>query len=806
MVISVKASKKSTRDDDTVTAPENVEADGGQSKTAEDSDLGVLQKSLLEAQKNAESARAIVTEAMTRVYRENRASKKRAEALVKAFDEAIESAIEQSKITAVSENYHTGGERKLVTSKVPGSTNIVKTGLLQRILNNGNSSLNAISEITRSLFGNESLDKDTGKEFYDLVAGQSKQLRQLIDSAVEEQSHKKAEKIVERAKSEIAAAQVVVTQAQREVDAARNQAQAAREEARRARGAAEESMNIAEKRIKDAEIQIEKARADTEEAIKLAQESVKQAREEALAEKKGAEVIISQAKQESMSQMAGEMKAAKEEVEAAREAADNAIRRSAEEIEKSRAEVKAAQNNAQVVAALAQEKVRKAAEEIEEIKKRTQFEISQANDEALKAKEDAARVLKESRSAIDKAHEESRLAQEKAEKAIKEAEAARAIAEEKAYDHFRDEMDRVAEEVEIAKKNALEAIVRSREESRQAQEEAETARKAGEQAMRQAQEEVRSAKEEAATVKQAALEEVAALKEELRKSREDAEARIIKANEVMTQATHDIVSQTREEITRTREAIEMASQHPETVLERTGEPGASPSKSGKIDVHYISAMLHEMRTPLHSISGFARLMLQDDVPDTMTRQEFLSILVQQSDTLNNLLDDLAENLNAGSRGFEINKAAVSPNELINDVIHSVRNIALEKNILIGSAIPDSLPDVEADEARIKQVLNNLIDNALKFNEGDSTVIIKARVLENELMILVEDHGIGIPEGEAQTIFDEYYRASNHGDREGQGIGLNICKQIVESHGGRIHVESVEGEGSTFGFTLPLASV
>ena len=130
----------------------------------------------------------------------------------------------------------------------------------------------------------------------------------------------------------------------------------------------------------------------------------------------------------------------------------------------------------------------------------------------------------------------------------------------------------------------------------------------------------------------------------------------------------------------------------------------------------------------------------------------------------------------------------------------------EKDILIGSTIPDILPAVVADACRIKQVLINLIDNALKYNEGDSTVIIKTQIMDNKLMILVEDHGIGIPEGETPAIFDDYYRASNHGIEEGQGLSLGICKRIIESHGGHIQVQSVEGVGSTFGFTIPLAHV
>jgi signal transduction histidine kinase len=805
MVVSVKEKNKFNRDDDTAKAPVVELVKNEQTDSKENPDLNNLQQTLLEARKNAESAKAIVTETITRVYQENHASKKRAEMLVKAFDEAMENAIENAESTNIFMSSPSHAFKKHPSTVTRSSTDSGRMGLLQRILNNGNNSLSNISDITKSFLGNSSLDLDTRKEFYNLVIKQSKHLRLLIESAVEEQASKEVEKIMERAKSEIAASQVVVSQAQREVEEAQKQTRAARDEAARAKSATQEAMNTARKQIKEAKYEIEKAHADTEEAIRLAQESVKHLQAEARAEKKTAEVVISQIKQESMSKMAEEIKAAREEVKAAREAADNAIKKSAAEIDKSRAEAKAAQNNAQVIAALAQEKTAKAAEEIKEIKKQAQIKIDSANAEMEKARENAEKAYKESREVIARAREESQKTKAEASEAIRAAEEAKSRAEENGYERFREEISRVAEEIEVTKKNALEAITRSKEESRRAIAEAEAAKSASEQAIKQAQVEILKAKEEAERARQTAMEEVVAMKEELQKYREDAETSILKANQAVTQASQDIVRQTKEEIARTRHEIELASLQSKTVPD-PGEMTGTSLTSGEKDTNYIAAMLHEMRAPLHSISGFARLMLEDDVPDNMTRQEFLSIMVQQSDTLNRLLDDLTSNLATGTGRLELNRTIVSPSELINDVIQSMRNSALEKDILIGSTIPDTLPTVDADSSRIKQVLVNLIDNAIKYNEGDSTVIIKTQVMENELMILVEDHGIGIPESEMLAIFDDYYRASNHGDKEGQGLGLGICKRIVESHGGSIQVESVEGVGSTFGFTLPLAHV
>ena len=629
MSVNAKEIKKNNRDKDAAIVSITAKSQDRQSLSSEDLDLNELRQSLLEAQKNAESAKATVTEVLTNIYSEKHIQDKNSEDLAGTSDNTIESNIEQPTSTGPSpSSYEDDGENHH-NQPSPEKTDNIKRSLWHRILGNNGDSMDSISEIKPSVLINKLTDPDIKKELDNLTTRQNKQLHQLIDNAIEEQSQKKIIKIVEKAKSEIAAAQIIVKQAKREVDDVRKQLNVAKEETRRAKGAAEEAMHIARKQLQSSREEMEKLRMETEEVIRLAEENIKRAQEEADAEKQAAKIMVDQSKQDIMSHMAEEIKAAKEEARVAREAAEQA----------------------------------------------------------------------------------------------------RAQADKEAYCYFQDEIGRLIEQVESTKNEALEIIARSREESKLTKDEAEKTDKTSK--------------------------------------------------------------------------IAMDGLHPETALNRVRETGTSSSKSGEDDTGYIAAMLHEMRAPLHSISSFARLMLEDDVPDTMTWRESLSFLVQQSDTLNGLLDDLAGNLANSSSHLEINRTIVSPNELISDVIRSMQNIALEKNILIGSTIPDRLPAIDADESRIKQVLINLIDNALKFNEGDSTVIIKAQVFENELMILVEDYGIGIPEGETLAVFDDYYRASNHGDREGQGLGLGVCKQIVEAHGSSIHVKSVEGECSTFYFTLPI---
>lgn len=706
MAVNAKEKKKITRDNDITTIPLTDTDQDRQFLSAEDLNLNDLRQLLLEAQKNAESAKATVTEVMTNIYSENQTQERKLYDLPETTDKASEINVEQPIVTKVPLNSYKNNNKNYQNQPTTEKINNVKSGFWHRMLGNNSASINTISENKRPGFINRTTEPKIRKELDNLTTQQNKQLYQLINNAIEEQSQKKTKNILEKAKSEIAAAQIVVDQAKREVDDAKKKVQIAKEETRRAKGAAEEAIHIARKQIESSREEMEKLRAETEEAIRLAEESIKRAQEEASAEKQAAIILFDQSKQEIISRMTEEINTAKEEARVARKAAKNA----------------------------------------------------------------------------------------------------KARAEEKTYSYFHDEISRIIEQVESTKKEALEIIARSREDSKLAKDETEKVKKASEWAGSEAQEQIRKAREENNFTRKAALEEVAAMNEELIIKSGNTEESILKANKMIPQVSHDIVRQIGKEMARTRYDMEMGNPHSERVLSYTGKANTASKKFSKDDSHYIADMLHEMRAPLHSISSFARLMMEDDVPVTMTRQEFLSFLVQQSDTLKGLLDDLTSNLVAGDGRLEMNRTIVSPNELINDVIQSMRNTALEKDILIGSTIPDILPAVVADACRIKQVLINLIDNALKYNEGDSTVIIKTQIMDNKLMILVEDHGIGIPEGETPAIFDDYYRASNHGIEEGQGLGLGICKRIIESHGGHIQVQSVEGVGSTFGFTMPLAHI
>ncbi len=218
---------------------------------------------------------------------------------------------------------------------------------------------------------------------------------------------------------------------------------------------------------------------------------------------------------------------------------------------------------------------------------------------------------------------------------------------------------------------------------------------------------------------------------------------------------------------------------------------------------FISNVSHELRSPLHSIQGFTRLMLEGKVPDPETQREFLTTVDKQSEHLGSLIDSLLDISRLESGRFNIQKQRLPIKNVIHDAVESSYSLASEKGILINEDIPSTLPEIEGDGERLGQVMANLLGNAIKFSNGGNSITVRAEVRDRELLVQVADLGIGIPRKAMPHLFERFYRAQDLMARGGAGLGLYISKQIIEAHGGRIWVESTVDEGSTFSFTLPL---
>jgi signal transduction histidine kinase len=218
---------------------------------------------------------------------------------------------------------------------------------------------------------------------------------------------------------------------------------------------------------------------------------------------------------------------------------------------------------------------------------------------------------------------------------------------------------------------------------------------------------------------------------------------------------------------------------------------------------FISNISHELRSPLHSIRGFTKLLLADKVPNPETQKEFLTIIDKQSERLGIMINGLLDMSRLESGRFTLQKQSLSINEIIRETIDSFYSLASEKHTVINDDIPATLPEIEADGERLRQVMVNLLSNAMKFSNDGSSITVKSQSQDSELLVQVIDQGTGIPEEAMPHIFERFYRARDSMARGGAGLGLYISKQIIEAHGGRIWAESKVGQGSTFSFTLPL---
>jgi PAS domain S-box-containing protein len=226
-------------------------------------------------------------------------------------------------------------------------------------------------------------------------------------------------------------------------------------------------------------------------------------------------------------------------------------------------------------------------------------------------------------------------------------------------------------------------------------------------------------------------------------------------------------------------------------------------KIDKMKSEFLSNVSHELRTPLQSISGFTKLIMTGKVPDPATQQEFLQIIDTEVSHLGNLINSLLDMSRLESGRFQIYKKNVSIRDLIIDSLKALHSLAGEKNITLNEKLPKQLPEMEADTDRMRQVILNLVGNAIKFSEHGGIVDVKVAIQDGELLFQVADHGTGIKKEDMAHLFERFYRAEGETVRGGTGLGLYISKQIIDAHKGKIWAESKYGEGSTFSFTLPL---
>jgi signal transduction histidine kinase len=220
---------------------------------------------------------------------------------------------------------------------------------------------------------------------------------------------------------------------------------------------------------------------------------------------------------------------------------------------------------------------------------------------------------------------------------------------------------------------------------------------------------------------------------------------------------------------------------------------------------FLSVVSHELRTPLHSIKGFVDIILMGKTGEINALQrDFLGTVKDSTTSLQRLIEDLLEFSRMEAGQIQLKPADISLHGVAEKVVEQLRPQAQEGELALTNDIPQDLALVEADTMRIEQVLTNLVSNAIKFTPAEGAITIAAVDLGERVQVSVSDTGIGISEEEQKNVFERFYQVDSSATRSyrGAGLGLTICKFIVEYHHGEIWVESKEGEGSTFYFALP----
>jgi signal transduction histidine kinase len=222
-------------------------------------------------------------------------------------------------------------------------------------------------------------------------------------------------------------------------------------------------------------------------------------------------------------------------------------------------------------------------------------------------------------------------------------------------------------------------------------------------------------------------------------------------------------------------------------------------RKNQLQDDFIATISHELNTPLGFIKGYATSLLRSDTTwDPATQREFLNIIDEETDQLVLLIDRVLDSARLQSGDLVMDLQPVRLEALLRDIVLRIQ--ARHHNLEINLDL-QSTPPISADVVRLGQVINNLFDNAIKYAPG-SPIDIGLKAGEKNQVVTFADHGPGIPTEHLPYLFDRFYRVPDGSHKRGTGLGLFICKQIIQAHNGRISVKTIPGKGTTFRIELP----
>ena len=236
-----------------------------------------------------------------------------------------------------------------------------------------------------------------------------------------------------------------------------------------------------------------------------------------------------------------------------------------------------------------------------------------------------------------------------------------------------------------------------------------------------------------------------------------------------------------------------------------GEKGLRQDLEAEINkrVEFTRALVHELKTPITPVLACSELMLEE-IKEKGPLLELAQNISQGAYNLNQRIDELLD-LARGEVGMlHLNPESIDSGQLLRSIVDSVRPLARKNGHLLRAELPRSLPVIQADEDRLRQVVLNLLNNAFKFTPAGGSITVKAKKDKTCLVVKVQDTGRGINKEEQERLFEPYQQLEEERARlSGLGLGLSLSKKLVELHGGQIWVQSEKGKGSTFSFSIPL---
>ncbi len=238
-------------------------------------------------------------------------------------------------------------------------------------------------------------------------------------------------------------------------------------------------------------------------------------------------------------------------------------------------------------------------------------------------------------------------------------------------------------------------------------------------------------------------------------------------------------------------------------------------EADRVKSNFLATVSHELRTPLTSVIGYSEMLLEGIAGELNDEQrEYVRTVMEKGDQLLQLITGILDISRMEAGEMRIDKLPFDLDEVVSVALSTIAPHARRKKLIMGCTVPPALPLVLGDRDKVRQVLLNLLGNAVKFTPEGGKIEVSASLAplipgadtNRAVKVSVRDSGIGVPPEHQKRVFDPFFQVDNSSTREygGTGLGLSIVKRLVEAHGGTVWVDSEAGKGSTFSFTIPLA--